>query len=86
MLTGRAIIVSVDKDSATARYLTESKGGIVVEPDNEIKLAEAFTQIVDEGKEIIERYGRNNKAYAQQYLTKNVNLNIVVKSIKEILE
>lgn len=86
MLTGRAIIVSVDKDSATARYLKESRGGIVVEPDNEMKLAEAFTQIVDEGKEIIERYGRNNKAYAQKYLTKEVNLNMVVNSIKEVLE
>ncbi len=86
MLTGRAIIVSVDKDSATARYITESRGGIIVEPDNEKELADAFTRIVAEGKEKIEEYGRNNKAYAQQYLTKNVNLNIVVKSIKEILE
>lgn len=86
MLSGRAIIVSVDKDSATARYITESRGGIIVEPDNEKELADAFTRIVAEGKEEIENYGRNNKAYAQQYLTKKVNLNIVVKSIKEILE
>ena len=85
MLSGRAVIVSVDKDSATARYISESEGGLIVEPDNEIELSEAFSKIVAEGREKIEEYGRNNKTYAQKYLTKKVNLGIVVETIKTAL-
>ena len=85
MLSGRAVIVSVDKDSATARYISESEGGLIVEPDNEIELSEAFSKIVAEGREKIEEYGRKNKTYAQKYLTKKVNLGIVVETIKKAL-
>ena len=85
MLSGRAVIVSVDKDSATARYISESEGGLIVEPDNEKELSEAFLRIVAEGREKIEEYGRKNKTYAQKYLTKKVNLGIVVETIKKAL-
>lgn len=85
MLSGRAVIVSVDKDSATARYISESEGGLIVEPDNEKELSEAFLRVVAEGREKIEEYGRKNKTYAQKYLTKKVNLGIVVETIKKAL-
>lgn len=85
MLTGRAIIVSVDEDSATARYVREAKCGLVVEPDNEQALANAFTLIAIKGKNRIEEYGLNSRKYAIEKLSKEANLNLVVETIKSAL-
>ena len=85
MLTGRAVIVSVDEDSATARYIREAQCGYVVAPDNEEALAEVFRAIVAEGKERIIEYGYNSKQYAAKYLSKEANLKLVVESVKSAL-
>lgn len=85
MLTGRAIIVSVDEDSATARYIREANCGIVVEPDNEKAFASAFIQMSCAGRKKLKEYGLNSRQYALKELAKAVNLGIVIDAINSSL-
>ena len=85
MLSGKAIIVSVDEDSATARYIREAGCGYVVEPDNENALSQAILRMAGEGKQEIKEYGRNAKMYSKGHLSKEINLRMVVKAINEVI-
>lgn len=85
MLSGKAIIVSVDEDSATARYIREAGCGYVVEPDNENTLSKAISRMVGEGKQKINEYGRNAKIYSKDHLSKEINLGMVVNTINEVI-
>lgn len=85
MLSGKAIIVSVDDDSATARYISEAGCGYVVEPDNEIALSQAFSRMASEGKMKIKEYGKNAKLFSRSHLSKKTNLGMVVNTIKEVI-
>ena len=86
MLSGKPIIASVDDDSATNRIIEEEKCGLVVEPDNEELMIEAFkrfsTLSVKERKEM----SNNSRNYALRHLTRKVNLGLVVNEIDKILK
>lgn len=86
MLSGKPILASVDLDSATHRYLLEAKCGIAVESDNENALAEAFEKLYKSDREQLTEMGRSGKNYANNHLTKKVNLKMVVDAIKECIE
>lgn len=86
MLSGKPIIASVDDDSATNRIIEEEKCGLVVEPDNEELMIDAFkrfsTLSVKERKEM----SKNSRNYALRHLTRKVNLGLVVNEIDKILK
>lgn len=86
MLSGKPIIASVDDDSATNRIIEEEKCGLVVEPDNEELMIDAFkrfsTLSVKERKEM----SNNSRNYALRHLTRKVNLGLVVNEIDKILK
>ena len=86
MLSGKPIIASVDDDSATNRIIEEEKCGLVVEPDNEELMIDAFkrfsTLSVKERKEM----SNNSRNYALRHLTREVNLGLVVNEIDKILK
>ena len=86
MLSGKPIIASVDDDSATNRIIEEEKCGLVVEPDNEELMIDAFkrfsTLSIKERKEM----SNNSRNYALRHLTKKVNLGLVVNEIDKILK
>lgn len=86
MLSGRPILASVDEFSASTRYIKGSKAGIAVPPDNESKMAEAFSMFAK--MDFTERtiMGKNGRLFALECLTKEVNLSMVVKAITNRLE
>ena len=86
MLSGKPILASIDLNSATHRYLLEAKCGVVVESDNENALADAFEKLNKMDREQLTEMGRNGKRFADNYLTKKVNLKMVVDAIKECIE
>lgn len=86
MLSGRPVIASVDLDSTTASYIEQSHSGIVVPPDDEDALAEAFRKIVSFGIEELINMGKRSRTYAEDHLTREVNLSMVVDSINKVLE
>lgn len=86
MLSGRPVIASVDLDSTTASYIEQSHSGIVVPPDDEDALAEAFRKIVSFGIEELINMGKRSRTYAEDHLTCEVNLSMVVDSINKVLE
>lgn len=86
MFSGKPILASVDLNSATNRYLKEADCGIVIEPDNESALAEAFKEMSTMPKDRLNELGRNGKLYADNNLTKKINIKIVVDTIKSFLD
>lgn len=86
MLSSKPILASVDLDSATNRYLKEADCGVVVESDNVEALAKAFEQLSKMKKERLKEMGRSGKCFADEHLTKKVNLKLVVDAIKDCIK
>lgn len=86
MLSGKAILASVDDDSATTRYICESRCGISVQPDSIDSIKDGFLHFSKMKKSDIEAIGRNSRSYSLAHLTREKNLKTVVDKIKAIIE
>lgn len=80
MLSGRAVLASVEK-SATTRYVADADCGIAVEPDNEEALAEAFKKFASMSLEELNRLGKNSREFAEKKLTRDSNLPPVMEAL-----
>lgn len=86
LLSGKPVLASVDGDSSTKRVLRDNNCGIVVGPDNQEALKGAFVQYSKLGKDKLQSMGENSRRYALKELTREVNLNKVVNSIKSYFQ
>lgn len=86
MLSGKAVLASVDQDSATTRYISESKCGLSVQPDSMESFKEGFLHFSNMKKDEIEAIGNNSRSYSLAHLTRQKNLKTVVDKIKAIIE
>ena len=85
MLSGRPILASVDEESATTRMLTESGSGYVVKPDSLESLKQGFEFFSKLEHAELDAMGKASKNYARSYLTRDINLKLVVDRIEMIL-
>lgn len=86
MLSGKPVIASVDADSATSRILICSRAGLAVSPDSQEELTKGFKFFAGIDKESMTEMGIAAKEYAKKFLTKDINLKIVVDRIKSIIQ
>ena len=86
MLSGKAVLASVDEDSATSRYISESKCGISVQPDSMESFKEGFLHFSRMKKNEIEAIGSNSRSYSLAHLTREKNLKTVVDKIRAIID
>lgn len=86
MLSGKPILASVDRDSATTRYINEARCGMTVDPDSISSMVEGFKKMAAMPEEQLCAYGDNSLKYARAHLTRDINLRKVCDAIdKEIL-
>ena len=85
MLSGKPVIASVDQDSATTRYIKEAQCGICVKPDNIDALVDGFRKFSSMPHEQLNTLGTNSRQFAEQNLTRKVNLQRVVENIEHVL-
>lgn len=85
MLSGKAIMASVDNPSAASRYVLEAGCGIVVKPDSLEELTEGFKYFEKMSDDQIFQLGLLSKAYAASHLSKETNLTLVVNEIEKAL-
>ena len=86
LLSGRPVLASVDQDSSTKRIL-EGKGcGKTVGPDDKDALINGFKYFAKLTSEARENMGKTSREYALKHLTRDVNLSLVVNSIKESIQ
>lgn len=85
MLSGKPVIASVDQDSATTRYIKEAQCGISVKPDNIDALVDGFRKFSSMPHEQLKTLGTNSRQFAEQNLTRKVNLQRVVENIEHVL-
>lgn len=86
MLSGKPVLASVDEDSATTRYIQEANCGISVKPDDIQAIKDGFVRFAQMDKQKLSQKGENAKGFSREHLTREVNLNKVVKIIKDILK
>lgn len=86
MLSGKPILASIDKGSTTERYILDAQCGIVVEPDDLNALAEGFREFSEMRKERLEKMSENSRRFADENLTRKVNLPKVIGIIENALK
>lgn len=84
MLSGRPILASIDQNSATTRYINNAQCGFTVAPDNEDALAEGFKNMCSMSDNELATMGQNAREFAENHLTRDVNLSIVINKIKKV--
>lgn len=85
MLSGKPVLASVDEDSSTTRMLASSGAGYAAVPDSLEGLKKGFEIFAQLDKEQLKSMGTSSKEYAIKYLTRIVNLKLVVDKIKSLL-
>lgn len=86
MLSGKAILASVDSDSATARYIRDAKCGLSVAPDDIETLKDGFSSFSRMSKSVIEELGENALSYSTKHLKRSVCITAVINEIKHIIK
>lgn len=86
MLSGKPVLASIDEDSATTRMLTSSGAGYAVQPDSKEGLKKGFEFFAGQKRGQIDKMGEASKQYAKNYLTRDINLKLVVDRIKSIIQ
>jgi colanic acid biosynthesis glycosyl transferase WcaI len=69
MAAGRPIIAAVNEASVAAELILDAKSGVVVSPEDPIRLADAIRSIRD-SPELRQRLGRNGREYAERKFAK----------------
>ena len=85
LLSGKPVLASVDQNSSTKRILDGEGCGKTVVPDDKDALIEGFRFFAGLTKEECEKMGNRSKVYALSNLTREVNLSLVIESIKKAL-
>lgn len=85
LLSGRPVIASIDKDSATCRYINESGAGFCVEPDDVDALADTFRIVSKLSTEELQQMGDNSRKFADIRLTRKANLTKLCNEINNII-
>lgn len=86
LLSGKPVLASVDQDSSTKRILDGESCGKTVVPDNKDALIKGFKYFAEMAKEEREKMGEKSREYATTHLTRDVNLSLVIDSIKQSLQ
>lgn len=86
MLSGKPVLASVDEDSATTRMLKSSGAGYAVSPDSQDALKKGFEFFAHFDNEKLGAMGLASKDYANNHLTRDINLKLVVDKIKAIIQ
>lgn len=86
LLSGRPVLASVDQDSSTKRILEGEKCGKTVVPDDKEALVNGFKYFAELTSEARGQMGERSREYALMHLTREVNLSLVINSIKESIQ
>ena len=85
LLSGRPVLASVDQDSSTKRILEGVGCGKTVVPDDKDALISGFRFFAEMTKSERKKMGEKSREYAMAHLTRDVNLSLVIDSIKQSL-
>ena len=85
LLSGRPVLASVDQDSSTKRILEGEGCGKTVIPDDKEAFIGGFKFFADKTHEQMTKMGERSREYAMAHLTREVNLSLVINTIKQIV-
>ena len=86
MFSAKPILASVDCGSDTAKCITESDSGWVIEPENIEKLYLKMKDICNESFVELRKKGKRGQEFALRNLSKSGNVPVLIESIKKIIK
>ena len=86
LLSGRPVLASVDQDSSTKRILEGEGCGKTVIPDDKEALVAGFKFFANKTHDERAKMGKRSREYAMAHLTREVNLSLVINTIKQIVD
>jgi Glycosyltransferase len=86
LLSGRPVLASVDQNSSTRRILEGNGCGKTVVPDDKEALINGFNFFAVMTAAERTKMGEKSREYAMTHLTREVNLSMVINSIKESIQ
>ncbi len=85
-LAGRPIIASLDEDSDAAQLIKRYNCGVVVPPNDKLKLSQTFVEFVGKDRQELIAMGENARLCAEEKFMKSVNLKKITEVISSILD
>ena len=85
LFSGKPVIACVEEESDVAHILKEAECGFIAEPENTEALAFEMRKIFEMDKSLLKIMGAKGKEYAISNLSKEANLNKVVKIIEDTI-
>lgn len=85
MLSGKPVLASVDKESATTRFIHETESGISIKPDHLDAMIVGFKKMSQLSREQLCNMGQHSRDFALKNLTREVNLGKIIERIEDAL-
>lgn len=85
MFSGKPVIASMDAEADAAHMILGAKAGMVTAADNVSAFAESFRAMAQVSKESLEEMGNNSRKFAEEKLSRKVNICAVCDCIKGVL-
>lgn len=86
MLSGKPIIASVDKGSDTEYIINKSKCGLVTDAESVKDVSLAMKKIRRLNKDELDKMGNNGKKFAQEEMSKEINLSKIIGLINSVVK
>lgn len=82
MFSQKTIIGSLDLESDTAKAIIKANCGLVVEPENEQMLINAFQEVAGWNVQMLKQKGENGFEYAISRFSRKHNLSLITNLIR----
>lgn len=86
MFSGKPVIASMDAEADAAHMILEAKAGFVTKADDVETFANSFKQMAAASTDNLQVMGDNSRRFAEEKLSRKVNLSLVVNEIKKKID
>lgn len=86
MMSGKPVIASMEPEADAAKMILKADAGYVSPADNVDAMAKSFKVMADKTGGELQLMGENSRRFAEKYLSRESNLQLLTNKIKEIIQ
>ncbi len=86
MMSGKPVIASMEAEADAAKMILKAEAGYVSPADDVEIMAESFRKMANHTREELHLMGEKSRRFAEKYLSRESNLQILTNKIKEIIQ
>lgn len=85
MMSGKPVIASMESEADAAKMILKAEAGYVSPADDVDSMAESFRKMANNTGEELLLMGEKSRSFAEKYLSRESNLQLLTNKIKEII-